>query len=84
MKIDNIERDFDEYNNQHVIVFTFANTYDAQTANINLLPRIRMISHTIDVVSIENKVKIKFWDATMEQKLLAFCEKIIASLNDAI
>lgn len=79
MAICEIESDYDDSNQQYVLIFYLSNSYEAEKAKINLLPRLRVrIGFTIDVLQDENAVIVKYTNEEDKKKILHYVQMILA------
>lgn len=79
MAICEIEGDYDDSNQQYVLIFYLSNSYEAEKAKINLSPRLRVrIGFTINVLQDENAVIVKYANEEDKKKILHYVQMILA------
>ena len=79
MSISKIESDYDNNNQQYVLIFYLINSYEAEKAQVNLLPGLRIrIGFTIDVLQDENAVIVKYANEEDKEKILHYVQMILA------
>ena len=77
--INKIQSDYDTDNCQHILIFCLSSTYEAEKAQVNLLPRLRIhVGFTIDVLQEENKVIVKYANEEDKEKIIHCVRMILA------
>ena len=79
MLISKIESGYDDNNRQNVLIFYLSDSYEAEKAKVNLLPRLRIhVGFTIDVLQDQNAVIVKYANAEEKEKILHYVQMILA------